>query len=105
MPAPAVHRQSWTNKVVRRSRVSHRQPRLDTSTLSKVEFDCRPSNVANRPLHVLTRHKKAKKAPKIGRLAQLNQELCLVNVLVDVFARTRDVALTGLRVQFETHLG
>src|SRR5271155_4434619 len=45
------------------------------------------------------------KARKIGRLAELNCELCLVNVLVDVLASTRDNAITGFLVQFETHLG
>ena len=44
------------------------------------------------------------KARKIGRLAELNYELCLVNVLVDVLASTRDNAITGFLVQFETHL-
>jgi hypothetical protein len=45
-----------------------------------------------------------KGARKIGRLAHLDYELCLVNVLVDVLASTRDNAITGFLVQFETHL-
>ena len=46
-----------------------------------------------------------KSARRIGRLALLDYQLCLVNVLVDVLASTRDGAGTGLLVQFETHLG